>query len=78
MPSRSNDESIKHALQGVDVVIQGKIAVAAKEAGVKLFVPSAFGGITKEDSEDIRRVKARVQGQRRDLGMSYASGPFPD
>jgi uncharacterized protein YbjT (DUF2867 family) len=87
----SNDESIKHALTGVDVVIstvptaaldvQGKIAAAAKEAGVKLFVPSEFGGITKEDSEDIRGVKAKVQGQLRDLGMPYAAfytGPFPD
>ena len=54
----SNDESIKHALDGVDVVIgtlsitaldvEGKIAAAAKEAGVKfkLFCPSEFGGIT--------------------------------
>jgi uncharacterized protein YbjT (DUF2867 family) len=87
----SNDESIKHALAGVDVVIstvpmtaldvQGKIAAAAKEAGVKLFVPSEFGGITKEDSKDIRRVKAKVQGQLRDLGMPYTAfytGPFPD
>jgi uncharacterized protein YbjT (DUF2867 family) len=87
----SNDESIKHALEGVDVVIstvpiaaldvQGKIAAAAKEVGVKLFVPSEFGGITKEDSEDVRRVKAKVQGQLRDLGMPYTAfytGPFPD
>jgi uncharacterized protein YbjT (DUF2867 family) len=87
----SNHESIKHALTGVDVVIstvpvaaldvQGKIAAAAKEAGVKLFVPSEFGGITKEDSENIRSVKAKVQGQLKVLGMPYAAfytGPFPD
>lgn len=87
----SNDESIKHALTGVDVVIstvpitaldlQGKIAAVAKQAGVKLFVPSEFGGITREDSKDIRRMKAKVQGQLRDLGMPYAAfytGPFPD
>ncbi len=87
----SNDESIKHALTGVDVVIstvsmaalgiQGKIAAAAKEAGVKLFVPSEFGGITKEDSEGIRSVKAKVQGQLKALGMPYVAfytGPFPD
>lgn len=87
----SDNESIKRALTGVDVVIstvpvaaldvQGKIAAAAKEAGVKLFVPSEFGGITKEDSENIRSVKAKVQGQLRALGMPYAAfytGPFPD
>lgn len=87
----SDEESIKHALTGVDVVIstvpvgvldvQGKIAAAAKEAGVKLFVPSEFGGITKGDSENIRSVKAKVQGQLRALGLPYAAfytGPFPD
>jgi uncharacterized protein YbjT (DUF2867 family) len=87
----SNHESVKRALAGVDVVIstvpvaaldvQGRIAAAAKEAGVKLFVPSEFGGITKEDSENIRSVKAKVQGQLRVLGMPYAAfytGPFPD
>ena len=61
--------------------IQGKIAATAKEAGVKLFVPSEFGGITKEVSEDIRSVKAKVQGQLRVLGLPYAAfytGPFPD
>jgi len=85
----SNDESVKHAQAGVDVVIstvpratldvQVKIAAAAKEAGVKLFVPSEFRGITKGDSEDIRRVKAKVQGQLKALGMPYAAfytGPF--
>ena len=49
----SNKESIKKALTGVDVVIctiplaaldvQSGIAEAAKEVGVKLFVPSEFG-----------------------------------
>ena len=87
----SNHESVKHALSGVDVVIstvpvealdiQGKIAEAAKEAGVKLFVPSEFGGITKEDPENLWSVKAKVRGQLRVLGMPYAAfytGPFPD
>jgi hypothetical protein len=54
----SNDASIKHALTGVGVVIstisgtavdvQGKIAAAAKEGHVKLFVPSEFAGYRKE------------------------------
>ncbi|KAI0276931.1 hypothetical protein BGY98DRAFT_983307 [Russula aff. rugulosa BPL654] len=59
----SNDESIKRALSGVEVVIstisgaaldvQGKIAAAAKEVDVKLFVPSDFGGITEGSTEGL-------------------------
>jgi uncharacterized protein YbjT (DUF2867 family) len=87
----SNDESIKHALTGVDVVIstvsipaldvQGKIAAAAKEAGVKLFVPSEFGGITEGETEGLFAVKANLQGQLKALGLPYVlfyTGPFAD
>jgi uncharacterized protein YbjT (DUF2867 family) len=87
----SNDESIKHALTGVDVVIstipipaldvQGKIATAAKKAGVKLFVPSEFGGITEGETEGFFAVKANVQGQLKALGIPYVlfyTGPFAD
>ena len=69
----SNDAFIKHALIGVDVVIstvptaafdvQSKIAAAAKEVDVKLFVPSEFGGISERASEGIQVVKANVQAQ---------------
>jgi len=59
----SNEGSIQHALTGVDVVIstitgtvvdiQVKIAAAAKNAGVKLFVPSEFGGIPDGETESV-------------------------
>ena len=91
----SNDESIKHALIGVDVVIstismavlniQGKIAAAAKEADVKLFVLSEFGVNPEEATEGIQErihgVKANIQGQLEALGIPYAgfyTGTFAD
>jgi hypothetical protein len=88
----SNDESIKHALTGVDVAIstisgtavdvQVKIAVAAKEAGVKLFVPSEFGGVTVEGQTEGRfGAKANIQSQLKALGIPYAAfytGLFAD
>ena len=87
----SNDESIKHALTGVDVVIsavsmaalgvQEKIAEAAKEVDVKLFVLSEFGGNTEGKTEGSQGVKANLQGQLKALGLPYAgfyTGPFAD
>jgi len=87
----SNDASIKHALTGVDVVIstvptaafnvQWKVAAAAKEVGVKLFVPSEFGGISEGASEGIQVEKANVQAQLKDLGLPYTAfytGAFAD
>ena len=87
----SNPESIKGALTGVDVVIstisgaaldvQGKIAEAAKEAGVKLFIPSEFGGITEGESEGMSGQKAGIQDQLKALGIPYLfcyTGPFAD
>ena len=90
----SNHESIKHALAGVDVVIstvaiaalnvQEKIAAAAKEADVKLFVPSEFGGNSEEQCHTeglVHGVKANIQGQLKALGLPYAgfyTGPFSD
>ncbi len=86
-----NDESIKRALTGVDVVIstisgsalnvQGKIAAAAKEVGVKLFVPSEFAGISEGESEGMGGEKANVQAQLRALELPYAAfytGEFSD
>jgi uncharacterized protein YbjT (DUF2867 family) len=87
-----NDEaSIKHALTGVDVVIstvpipaldvQEKIAAAAKEVNVKLFVPSEYGDVTEGTTEGISGTKANVQDQLKALGMPYAAfytGPFSD
>jgi alpha-galactosidase/6-phospho-beta-glucosidase family protein len=78
----SNNASIKHALTGVDVVIstipipaldvQEKIAAAAKEADVKLFVPSEYG-LTNGKTEGVPGVKANIRGQLRTLGMPYAA-----
>ena len=86
----SDEESLKHALAGVHVVIstvsptvldvQVKIAAAAKEAGVQLFVPSEFGGAS-EETEGIFAGKANTQSQLKALGMPYAAfytGPFVD
>ena len=87
----SNEESIKNALTGVDVVIstvsvtaldvQVKIAAAAKKAGVQLFVPSEYGGISEEETEGLFGAKANMQSQLKALGMPYAAfytGPFAD
>jgi len=87
----SNPESIKAAVTGVDVVIstiagaaldvQRKIAEAAKEAGVKLFIPSEFGGVTEGESEGLFGQKANIQDQLKGLGIPYLlcyTGPFAD
>jgi len=87
----SNEGSIKHALTGVDVVIstvsgfaldiQGKIAAAAKEAGVKLFVPSDFGGKTEGETEGFLGPKGNFQVQLKALGVPYSifyTGLFSD
>jgi len=87
----SNDASIKHALTGVDVVIstvpipafdvQWKVATAAKEVDVKLFVPSEFGAISEGASEGLLVVKANVQTQLKALGLPYTAfytGAFAD
>ncbi len=90
----SNEASIKHALTGVDVVIsavpeaafdvQWKIAVAAKEVDVKLFVPSEFGAISEGESEGLQPLqveKANVQAKLKALGLPYTAfytGGFAD
>ncbi|KAI0300695.1 NAD-binding protein [Multifurca ochricompacta] len=87
----SNKESIKKALIGVDVVIstiassvlhlQAGIADAAKEAGVKLFVPSEFGGQTEGATEGFFGAKANIQTQLKGLGLPYTlfyTGGFAD
>ncbi|KAF8270999.1 NAD-binding protein [Lactarius quietus] len=87
----SNKESVKKALAGVDVLIsalpgtaldvQPGIAEVAKEAGVKLFVPSEFGGPTEGATEGLFGAKAKIQEQLKAIGIPYAlfySGPFAD
>jgi len=87
----SNPESIKSALLGVDVVIstisgtaldvQGKIAEAAQAAGIKLFVPSEFGGVTEGETVGMSGEKASIQDQLKALDIPWAifyTGPFAD
>ncbi|KAI0269403.1 NAD-P-binding protein [Gloeopeniophorella convolvens] len=87
----SSKESIKNALTGVDVVIsaispravgiQTTIAEAAKEAGVKLFLPSEWGGDTEGASEGPFGQKAAIQTHLKALDLPYAlffTGPFSD
>ena len=87
----SNEGSIKHALTGVDVVIstipgaavdiQVKIATAAKNVGVKLFVLSEFAGIPDGETEWVLGAKANVQSQLKALDIPYAAfytGLFAD
>jgi len=87
----SNKESIKDALTSIDVVIstvpptaldvQLGIAEAAKEAGVKLFVPSEFGGVTEGATEGVKGSKARVQDQLKAVGIPYTlfyTGAYAD
>jgi len=87
----ANDAAIKRALTGVDVVIaalpipaydvQEKVAVAAKEVGVKLFVPSEFGGISEGVSEGLLVAKAKIQTHLKALGLPFTAlytGAFAD
>ncbi|KAH9037642.1 NAD-P-binding protein [Lactarius pseudohatsudake] len=86
-----NKESVKKALTGVDVVVsaisgtaldlQPRIAQAAKEVGVKLFVPSEFEGLTKGETEGFFGGKAKIQEQLKAIGIPYAlfyTGGFAD
>ena len=78
----SDKESIRSALTGIDVVIstiavsalgsQAQIAEAAKEVGVKLFVPSEFGGRSEGATQGFKGTKARVQDHLRAVGIPYA------
>ncbi len=87
----SDKESIKSALAGIDVVIstiasvalglQTGIAEAAKEVGVKLFIPSEFGRPTEGETEGLFGAKARVQDQLKAVGIPYAlvyTGAYAD
>jgi len=61
--------------------VQEKIAAAAKEVGVKLFVPSEYGGVTEGRTERAPGLKANIQVQLKTLGMPYAAfytGPWAD
>lgn len=87
----SNEESLKHALAGVHVVIstvsvsaldvQLKVAAAGKEAGVQLLVPSDFGGMLSDATKGLYATKVNTHRQLKALGMPYAAfytGMFVD
>ncbi|KAI0257989.1 NAD-binding protein [Gloeopeniophorella convolvens] len=87
----SKKETIKSAFAGIDVAIstiagealnlQPSIAEAAKEAGVKLFVPSEYGSVTEGATEGLFATKASTQSQLKAIGIPYMlfyTGPFPD
>ncbi|KAA1474798.1 NAD-P-binding protein [Dentipellis sp. KUC8613] len=78
-------DTLTAALTGIDVVLstvsfldlapQSALAIAAKEAGVKLFAPSEYGA----DNDLAGKDKAR--DQLKELKLPYAlffTGPFPD
>ncbi|KAH8985837.1 NAD-P-binding protein [Lactarius hatsudake] len=87
----SNKESIKNALTGVDVVIctisrtaldlQAGIAAAAKETGVKLFIPSEFGNVSEGETQGMFGQKAGIQTELKTLDIpctNFYTGPFAD
>lgn len=61
--------------------MQPIIAEAAKEVGVKLFVPSEFGGPTEGETEGYLGTKAKIHEQLKVIDMPYAlfyTGVFLD
>ena len=83
--------SIASAVTGVDVVIstvgtaglknQIHIVTGAKQAGVKLFVPSDFGVDTDGKTDGIFGAKESIHRKAEEVGLPYAgfsTGPFPD
>ena len=82
--SLEDQESLKKACQGKDVVIscagadqimnQVNLAKAAAVAGVERFVPSEFGVdpyVTDEDSCDLFNIKRAAQEQIKELGIGF-------
>ncbi|KAL5513170.1 hypothetical protein ACEPAH_3568 [Sanghuangporus vaninii] len=83
--------SIQHALEGVDVVIstlhdplgaQEVLAVGAKAAGVKLFVPSEFGNNTERATEgDWAKKEVFRKKLKEEINLPYTAfytGGFAD
>ncbi|EJD07570.1 NAD-binding protein [Fomitiporia mediterranea MF3/22] len=86
----SSQSSIQSALSGIDVVVstlvvvdvQEGLAIGAKAAGVKLFVPSEFGNPTDGVTESIWGQKDALKKKLRDeIKIPYAAfynGPWMD
>ncbi|KAA1474795.1 NAD(P)-binding protein [Dentipellis sp. KUC8613] len=86
-----SNTSLVAALAGVDVVVsvitlmaldaQSALAIAAKEAGVSLFVPSEFGTQTHNLEDGPMLPKREAQEELRRLDLPYAlfyTGSFTD
>ncbi|TFY63178.1 hypothetical protein EVG20_g6419 [Dentipellis fragilis] len=86
-----SNTSLVAALAGVDVVVsaitlmaldaQSALAIAAKEAGVSLFVPSEFGTQTHNLEDGPMLPKREAQEELQRLGLPYAlfyAGSFTD
>ena len=61
--------------------LQPGIAEAAKEVGVKLFVPSEFGGPTEGATGGLISTKTGIREQLKAIGIPYAvfwTGGFAD
>lgn len=77
-----NDESLKSAFEGVDVLIstisasvipkQLKFATVASAAGVQLFLPSEFGVPTHEATTGVFLLKKQVQDRCKELNLPYS------
>ncbi|KZT25477.1 NAD-P-binding protein [Neolentinus lepideus HHB14362 ss-1] len=87
----SSVDSLTSALSGVDVVIstlggaalttQGPLADAAKKVGVKLFVPSEFGVVTKGRKGGLLGHKTDLHKKLEDIKLPYSlfyTGGFAD
>ncbi|KAF8531391.1 NAD-P-binding protein [Gautieria morchelliformis] len=87
----SSLESITNALKGVDVVfsvlrddgldIQTNVIRAAKDANVKLFVPSEYGRNTLEDKSEYLKAKVEAHGLLKELQLPYTlffTGIWPE
>ncbi|KZO93425.1 NAD-binding protein [Calocera viscosa TUFC12733] len=83
--------SLQSALQGIDVVIstlswagypaQESLGDAAKAVGVKLFVPSEFGGDSIKHTEGVFGLKNAQRLRLEKIGLSWAvfiTGTFAD
>jgi hypothetical protein len=62
-------------------MFKGRSRRSPKEAGVKLFVPSEFGGVTEGETEGMFGQKASIRDQLKAVRIPYAliyTGPFAD
>ena len=79
--SLSNIDVIVSTIGGAGLALQSDLATAAKEAGVKLFVPSEFGLPTDELTEGVFQSKNVFKAKLKEIGLPFAAyytGLFTD